>query len=732
MNTELIMNTVLEWIDSEESTRYERVLWLDRLGGRMVVIVLFDKDLLPVWKNLDEYEEALFNGKVIKLKSDPYISLKSIDNVIPENHLSRRDKSWELVKKIVFVEPDIYISETRGKLIRQIIDKYKVGKKRIYKTLYRYWAGGKTINALLPAYDKCGAPGNERKSNPEIKRGRPSNLYKHDPDLKGVNVDDEMKRKFKLGFNLFFNNKKNLTYKKAYDLTMEKFFHTGISMVDGIAIPIMPQNSELPTFREFYYWVRKRLDLKKTTIAREGEKGYSLRWRPVLGSSNQKVYGPGSVYQIDASIPPVYLVSSYDYYSVIGKPIVYLVVDVFSRMDVGLYIGLKGPNWIGAMMALANTFLNKVKFCAEYGIEIKESQWPCKGLPESIIADRGEMEGMNADYLPERLGINVINDPPYRADLKGIVEQKFNQTEEEVLYQIPGVVKDKFRERGEKDHRPEAVLTLDEFTTIIINTIIDYNCNHYIHDYSRDEFMIREIVEPVPIKLWEWGVKNRSGHFREKSEDIIRMALMPKDTAQITNSGIRFKGMYYSCKKAVEEQWFQKAKRYGGKSIEISYDPRRLNQIFILSDDGKGFEICELLPRENRYKNHHLEEVTKLLEFEQYQEDIHNQTKAQTTAVLHAKNEAIIQKAVERKQKIMEGQNLSERQIVKSIKPNRARDKELIRQEQAWTDKPESNVDKSGLNNVIDINTLTNNFQQKPKTKRDMYLDILEKQTTEE
>jgi putative transposase len=305
-------------------------------------------------------------------------------------------------------------------------------------------------------------------------------------------------------------------------------------------------------------------------------------------------------------------------------------------MDVGLFIGLEGPGWIGAMMGLANTFLNKVKFCAEYNAEIEENQWPCKGLPQSLIADRGELEGMNADYLAETLGIDVINDPPYRADLKGIIEQKFDQIEESVLYQLPGVVKDRYRERGEKDYRPEAALTLEEFTTIIINTIIDYNCNHYIHDYSRDEFMIHEFVEPVPIKLWEWGIKNRSGHFREKSEDIIRMALMPKDTAQITFKGIRFKGMHYSSKKGIEEQWFQKAKRYGGKSIRISYDPRRLNQIFILSDDGKEFETCELLAREERFKNHHLEEVKKLLEYEQLQEDIHNQTKAQTTAVLHS------------------------------------------------------------------------------------------------
>ena len=101
-------------------------------------------------------------------------------------------------------------------------------------------------------------------------------------------------------------------------------------------------------------------------------------------------FGPGHRYQIDATIADVYLVSSVDNTRIIGRPVVYCVIDVFSRLICGLYIGLEGPSWLGAMMALDNVIEDKVVFCKNYGIEITNKEWPNSFLPEKILADRGE------------------------------------------------------------------------------------------------------------------------------------------------------------------------------------------------------------------------------------------------------------------------------------------------------------------------------------------------------
>src|SRR5690625_7427785 len=109
----------------------------------------------------------------------------------------------------------------------------------------------------------------------------------------------------------------------------------------------------------------------------------------MLGNSKSETNGPGTRFQIDATIADIYLVSSLDVNKVKGRPIIYGVLDVYSCIITGLYVGLEGPSWIGAMMALYYMVEEKVEFCKEYGIDISPEQWPTRQLPVVSIADRG-------------------------------------------------------------------------------------------------------------------------------------------------------------------------------------------------------------------------------------------------------------------------------------------------------------------------------------------------------
>lgn len=125
--------------------------------------------------------------------------------------------------------------------------------------------------------------------------------------------------------------------------------------------------------------------------------------------------GSGSQYQIDATVGGIYLVSRFDRSNIIGRPVMYFVIGAFSRMVAGMYVGLEGSSWVGAMMAIANAASDKTAYCREYGINITEEEWPCHHIPSAILGDRGEMESRNADNLVSMLGIRIENTPPYRA-----------------------------------------------------------------------------------------------------------------------------------------------------------------------------------------------------------------------------------------------------------------------------------------------------------------------------
>ncbi len=87
--------------------------------------------------------------------------------------------------------------------------------------------------------------------------------------------------------------------------------------------------------------------------------------------------------------------------------------------------------------------------------------------------------------------------------------------------------------------------------------------------------MMMEDVQPFPVKLWEWGIKeNMRGAFNQISTDKAIVGLLPKKTATITAFGVNFQDKYYTCSRAVEEQWFIREGPHINKKLKIAYDYR--------------------------------------------------------------------------------------------------------------------------------------------------------------
>ena len=89
-------------------------------------------------------------------------------------------------------------------------------------------------------------------------------------------------------------------------------------------------------------------------------------------------------------------------------------------------------------------------------------------------------------------------------------------------------------------------------------------------------------------------------------KNIYRLNILPRGKARITRAGIKFKGLSYGSDKAINEQWYVKLR---STSIEVAYDPRDMNQIYIPSNDGKSFDICFLLDTSEQYKGNTLDEI---------------------------------------------------------------------------------------------------------------------------
>ncbi len=505
---------------------------------------------------------------------------------------------------------------------------------------------------------------------------------------------------------------------------LKEFFYTDIKIKDNVEIPIIKSYGEIPSINQFRYWFQKERNIKKEISSRQSPKKYEQRYRGIIGDSTleSEVLGPG-YFEIDATVGDIYLVSRYNRDWIIGRPVIYFVVDRFSRMIVGMYVGLDGPSWSGAMMALANCACNKKIFCKEYDIEIEEEDWPVHFLPEVILADRGELEGSNIQNLTNIFGIKVQNTPPFRPDWKPIIEQNFRVVNLRTKPLMPGVINSDYRERGEKNYALDAKLDIFQFEKSIILSVLYHNNHHFLENYNREKMMIEDDIEPIlPINLWNWGIANRPGKLRFVSEDIVKLNLMPIGTAIVTSQGIKFNGMLYASQKSMREKWFEQARTRGTWKVSVSYDPRLMNYIYIREENGANFEKCFLLEHQHRYKDRTIEEINYLLEYEKLQEKKYSDIKIQSKVDLISEIENIVEEAkgqTDREQT----KGISNRSRLKNIRQNRKVEKMLQREEEAFE------LDKS--DNTEEAEVISFNRSEREGKNGDSIFNLLQRKQKE-
>ncbi|MFT9849998.1 Mu transposase C-terminal domain-containing protein [Aneurinibacillus sp. REN35] len=535
--------------------------------------------------------EAEVQGEVLIPISDPYLKSYT-DKDLSVKQIEKRERDWQIVSAYWDVyKEDLLEKKTRGNVFMRIAAETSLSELKVKRIFTRFWQRGLNKNALLPDYMYSGGKGKE-KSLSSKKAGRPRELNLTNDIEQGINITEVVKKQFAYVINKYYRQKNQPTLRDAYNYLLREFYSDPYKE-NGVLKFKVWGSSRTPTYYQFYYWFKKYENPQLDILLRESSKEYDLKHRPLFNNSTNETDGPGTRFQVDATIADVYLVSSFDRNLIIGRPVIYAVIDVYSRMIAGIYVGLEGPSWVGAMMALDNMVTDKVEFCKRYDIHIDAFQWPVKHLPATIIADRGEFEGYSVENLINNLNVKIENTPPYRGDLKGIVERQFRTINGTIKRKTPGAIQKEYRERGDRDYRLDATLNLEEVTKIIIHLILHHN-QKIIEKYPLEKGMISSSLTATPINLWNWGIANKKGRLRIISDrNILRLNLLPKGDAKITRSGIRFKNLSYSSDKALNEQWYIK---YKNTSIEILYDPRDMNHIYIPHTDGRGYDSCYLLP----------------------------------------------------------------------------------------------------------------------------------------
>ncbi|WP_323750371.1 Mu transposase C-terminal domain-containing protein [Marinobacter sp.] len=604
--------------------------------------------------------EAEFYSIGYESISDPYPLPSVADGSIVAK---KRDEAWATISPLLGQYQSLFVKNERNRLIKELLQ--STDKPRLYITrqLRRYWQRGMAPNALAPDYHKCGAKGRPRREV-EQKVGPKRTVT---PGV-GVPVTEEVAELFRLALDGFYLRNEKVSLAAAKDKAVGLF---------KARYPTATERS-MPTMRQFRYFYETNYRKTEVVRKRTPSRIYEKDKRALTSTSANLNFGPGARYEIDATIADLYLVAEDDPALIIGRPVLYFVKDVFSRMVVGMYVGLENPSWVAAMVALSNAFSEKTTYCQGHGIAISQEDWPSCGLPASIMADRGELLFKQADVLVNRFNIQLSNSRAYRGDDKAICERFFNTIQSQFRPYVGGVVEPvNGKKRAGKRYELDAQLNLPEFTELLINLVIGYNTQHVVEGYDFAPDMPTDLPA-VPRELWNWGIQNRTGNLRSCDEDLARINLLPYESGTVSQVGITFKGLVYTCQQALSLGWFDRIRQNRPSKVEIAFDPRRTDTVYIRPDSKfENYWVCELSDRSRRYKGMSFVEASGILKEM-------NRTKATARQKEDFKKPdalATVEKIVASAKKRQEANKppVTDTERLRGIRQNRVKEKELER-----------------------------------------------------
>lgn len=345
---------------------------------------------------------------------------------------------------------------------------------------------------------------------------------------------------------------------------------------------------DYPGFNQFRYFFSKYKKMQTLYISRNGMKDYQRNHRPLLGDRMQKYSPRVGTGEIDATICDIHLVDDKGNY--IGRPILTIMTDAFSRYIYGYSLTLEGGTY-----SLRNLLLNcisaKKEWCRKFGIMIDEEEWNTDKLPGTIVSDMGaEYQSETFAQITE-LGISLVNLPPLRPELKAVVERSFQLLQQSIKPSLIdfGYVDKDAGKRLAKDYRKNACLTLGDYEKVIIYSILYNNNQRIISDYPYTDEMLGEKIAPHPKDIFTWGRKQDGANLIPVSSKKLIMTLLPRTKAKFSRKGLIVSGLRYDCKERnFTEEYLS------NKDAIVAYNPDNADMVYLFQKGSfTEFQLIE-------------------------------------------------------------------------------------------------------------------------------------------
>ena len=489
-------------------------------------------------------------------------------------------EEMEIVNKRVDILDSIIIEEEERieRLLTKRMPKNKfdtkaillgVSKRQLRRMLLSYLLSGRNKFSLV----------DQRKNN-----SRPKNSHSKDYENPRNDVDEILK----YGLKMFVKYGKP---GQAYDAVLRRYFREPVEAPDGSSVKMvtLPEQERSVSYKMLYNYIRKHTE--DYSCKGKDERDKQNNDRQLVGNSRTGVYELGQIVEADEMELGCYVVDQNDGETVLGKAVVYCMVEVLSGICIGAYVSLENNSMRGfqqVFLSLLEPHKNQTK---GYNIDYDEEDWPSMIVPNEIRCDRGS-EYMSKAYSKAmgELGIRNTPVPPGCGSLKGVVES-FNglvQTYLKAQLKNNGYVEDKYR--GGDLAKGDACLTLEEIRGLVYQSVILYN--RRVFEGLIDKKYLDNDVSPTPKGIFAYEkAHGRAGdptNVNDATRPAYLFAMLAKEEEKRKFTWNRRKGIVYTFYKTElrfysQEPWFLDILKDEPhpEDIEVRYNVDDIRNVYI-------------------------------------------------------------------------------------------------------------------------------------------------------
>ncbi len=443
--------------------------------------------------------------------------------------------------------------------------------KYFWKTIRAYLQSGRDIHSLLPKERQAVEYEYKKKT------GRPP-LFGAD---EGVIITDEIKAQFDEAIRLYKSGRKH-TFREVYERMIEKHYMTKPYLDENRVLHSSALNGKYPTYNQFLYYAGKVISRQEMETIKTSVREYRNNSRVIYSDAFDTVMGPCDLMEMDECAVDCVLVSQHDPSLPVRRPVVYLMVDIYSRFIMAYSVGFEDNSVLGLTNCLKNLAEDKKVLCAKHGVAVPDEFWPHHVLPNRIRTDYGaEYISVECKRIMGELNIQQDTVTPGTGSLKGTVEQWFHQMHNA---QNP-ILEDKGMISKRHDSSPyeKAVLTIDEFETFLLMFVIEHNAKR-MTDYPLSAEMIAAGMSkcPTPTEIYRFGVENYGQPRPIVNDSMYKYTLLKEMNFSLTRMGVTYRGLHYNDRFNEELRIQISSLTKNSEPFTARIDPRDISCVYVI------------------------------------------------------------------------------------------------------------------------------------------------------